>query len=599
MSSDSEFAITDIDATLERFLSDSDEKVLCLHGPWGSGKSHYLKHFTDEYNKNNNPQTRHVFTISMLGITSKAELEKIYYDELCKKIDIKTRMIKFSIKNLANIIKFARKFIPQMPDATDDMVDKLARRIVDAAEKSYIDELQKNSIIIIDDYDRKSTNIKDEEVIGFIYHIKTNNHVVIVMEDNESIESSFRKHAEKIIDLSVIFDPSPSRSLSIAAKSTNLDNDHVKELLENYCNNSKLKNIRIIKKIIKTTKYIYSLMPSLHDTDNMNVIHREILLSAITLSHKIISEHIPHSESLKLYPGTPILSKFTPNPSLETQYNFLSKEYISSQTHKRILEKIILIIYVGTINNDDGKELSKDIQLSIDELIRHTKEINNNEKLKILKENIYRLLHDIIYALNQPIENIAFQIKTDATENMDYLDLLDMVRIINTLSEVQFLNETREIINEFIEKINSDNTYKSKIINQYTNGTLKIDNKEIRDSIENADLESNSERELNAEIMIDIIATRKSQNPLHSQRRFSKNKISNYFNELSGADISWIIRVMTETHNDTSTMLDNARDLAILIKEKINEESNEKRKITNKFTAFHKLFDVNEAAKNT
>jgi len=180
---------------VKQYLQMDTNYALMITGDWGIGKTHYFKHtlkkeisetpvFSDN-DKNYKP-----ILVSLFGIKSVEEIQSEIF--LCLYPFLKNTKIKLS----ATIGKAIVKGILHLKGFGE--YSKYVEEI-DVNKKSLInfEEL----VICFDDLERKSENLKIEELIGYINSLVENENVkILLIANEEKIEdSSYKKLKEKTV----------------------------------------------------------------------------------------------------------------------------------------------------------------------------------------------------------------------------------------------------------------------------------------------------------------------------------------------------------------------------------------------------------------
>ena len=175
-----DMTIDELESRLDNEFSDIYKCVL-IKGEWGIGKTYFLrkKYLCDK---------KHIY-ISLFGLDSIEEIKIEIYSKLNKVLNF--------IKNGINRIKGSSINLP----FTSITIPYLENDIEKAIEKKCKKE---KFIIVIDDLERKSSNIKMEAILGIIESISNikNSLIIVVANENKIIEkekSIYLNFSEKVI----------------------------------------------------------------------------------------------------------------------------------------------------------------------------------------------------------------------------------------------------------------------------------------------------------------------------------------------------------------------------------------------------------------
>lgn len=175
-----DMTIDELESRLDNEFSDIYKCVL-IKGEWGIGKTYFLrkKYLCDK---------KHIY-ISLFGLDSIEEIKIEIYSKLNKVLNF--------IKNGINRIKGSSINLP----FTSITIPYLENDIEKAIEKKCKKE---KFIIVIDDLERKSSNIKMEAILGIIESISNikNSLIIVVANENKITEkekSIYLNFSEKVI----------------------------------------------------------------------------------------------------------------------------------------------------------------------------------------------------------------------------------------------------------------------------------------------------------------------------------------------------------------------------------------------------------------
>ena len=140
----------------------------------------------------------------------------------------------------------------------------------------------KDIIVCFDDFERLSSSMELEEVLGLISELKEQKNCSVVMILNEDElrdnKETLDKYKEKLIDYEFSYDPSPSESLEILQDKLTAFKEYP---LESYLEEHKVNNIRVISRIIHTLNDFSFIQSYIKDTPEVTT---EIVDSIIEIA---------------------------------------------------------------------------------------------------------------------------------------------------------------------------------------------------------------------------------------------------------------------------------------------------------------------------
>ncbi|HEX2899930.1 MAG TPA: hypothetical protein VHS96_09450, partial [Bacteroidia bacterium] len=251
----------ELDAIVNFYLEDGSNTALMITGPWGCGKTYYLKSklvplmSNKEYSKDASMKYRPI-EISLFGPKSieeiKTELFLAWFPPKGKNDKIKIR------------IEFAKIFTKLVLSKAgiSDYYD-----IVSEIPGNKLTPIRENIVICFDDLERMSSSIKIEEITGFINNLVENLdiRVIIIANDDKIPEESYKHLKEKVIGNIIEFSPNLqdafneilSTKFNAFGKYQKFLNDHYDIINEIFFRNSE--NLRTLTYFLTRFREVYSL----------------------------------------------------------------------------------------------------------------------------------------------------------------------------------------------------------------------------------------------------------------------------------------------------------------------------------------------------
>ena len=125
----------------------------------------------------------------------------------------------------------------------------------------------RNQFVCIDDVERRGQKLDVSDVLGLISYLREqrNCKIALILND-EQLESEakrdFDKNLEKVVDLSLAYEPLPSDSVKIAIEGADEQSRYISER----CVSLGITNIRVIKRIMRYVEHIRPLLAA-YDQD--------------------------------------------------------------------------------------------------------------------------------------------------------------------------------------------------------------------------------------------------------------------------------------------------------------------------------------------
>lgn len=470
--------IDELESRLDNEFSDIYKCVL-IKGEWGIGKTYFLrkKYLCDK---------KHIY-ISLFGLDSIEEIKIEIYSKLNKVLNF--------IKNGINRIKGSSINLP----FTSISIPYLENDIEKAIEKKCKKE---KFIIVIDDLERKSSNIKMEAILGIIESISNikNSLIIVVANENKITEkekSIYLNFSEKVIQKIYNVDRYSYTAIDKILKNS-IDAIDIDKELKKIISSATLKifnsdyvnNLRTLEKGLNFVKLLIKHI----NFSELGLTNKQIF-ELITISLAIVIEDIEKKYSNKELKQKESLDKVDILESVLREHkNELSrnimKNYLKENelfSYKYTLIEFIINIYYDFDLNESFQKINnwyKDLHL-----IRTKKEdidnfyLGENELRQRIEEFYSKYVlekNDIIDVNNwlQKLNELYYYAEIiEVEDKFKYEEINEAIDKYLKKSEIledpRYLirrNRLREIRNEEMKKINE--VLISKITNKYYNNCI-------------------------------------------------------------------------------------------------------------------------------
>lgn len=243
-----------IKAQIDRFLQSDTPEVMAIRGAWGVGKTFTWNKYLNEAKHKNRIALDNYSYVSLFGLNSMDDLKlSIFMEVVHKKIIGSERDLEGVKSADKKLFSLSRKSIGLFGGLS------YSKNFWPTIQALSFYSIRK-SIICIDDFERKGKALDAQDIMGLVAFLKEQKQckVVLILND-ESLENialiDYKKYREKVIDIELVFNPSPSECADIA-----LPNDAISIKLKIFIKSLGINNIRIIKKIERLSKIIVSLL---------------------------------------------------------------------------------------------------------------------------------------------------------------------------------------------------------------------------------------------------------------------------------------------------------------------------------------------------
>jgi len=232
---------------IKSFLEREGAGVLCIRGKWGVGKTFTWNETLEAARKSVNAPIAHYSYVSLFGLNSLAALKFAIFENV---VSIQgERPLTADIDSLQSFVESAptqwRKFVgfaKKLPIVSQFTGDEATGTL------SFL--TIRNMIVCIDDLERKGAGLSVSDVLGLASELRERKgcKIVFLLNEEELEEkASFESYLEKVVDVSLLFDPTAAESAAIAKRGA----DGILERTAELCQSLGIRNIRVIKKIDK------------------------------------------------------------------------------------------------------------------------------------------------------------------------------------------------------------------------------------------------------------------------------------------------------------------------------------------------------------
>ncbi|WP_340121175.1 hypothetical protein [Methylobacter svalbardensis] len=266
-----------IKSQIDNFLSNEIPEVMAIKGSWGIGKTYSWNKFLLEAKENNRITLKKYSYVSLFGINSLDAFKYAIFEQIVDRNLIGTE---------ANIETFRNNIVGASTALGKKGLDFFKSRSTTHAIESFAFLSLSNTIICIDDLERKGKSLDIQDVLGLVSLLKEQKQckVVLLLNDGEEGLEAYIKYREKVVDFELEFLPTAEESAKIAFDGTEL-NEYAAEILEECTIKLNIKNIRILKKIERLVKLIIPYLKEYEQEITHQGVHSLTLFSWCYFCH--------------------------------------------------------------------------------------------------------------------------------------------------------------------------------------------------------------------------------------------------------------------------------------------------------------------------
>ncbi|KJV27352.1 NTPase KAP [Aquitalea magnusonii] len=230
-----------IKAHLVRLLGEADNSVIALSGKWGTGKTHLWNEVKNESSDN---KVKKALYVSLFGQSSIDQVKRKLIESAIPVVESNRGTFDWLTQIFRGGVKVGSEHYKALAALNDLNLLLMAPVML------------RNSVIVLDDIERKHEKLGIDEVLGFIdeYSNQYDSRFVLVLNDdqlaNQELWKTFR---EKVIDQELKLVTTPEEAFAIAIQ---LTPSPYTDALKRASIPCQLTNIRILGKIIKAANHI-------------------------------------------------------------------------------------------------------------------------------------------------------------------------------------------------------------------------------------------------------------------------------------------------------------------------------------------------------
>lgn len=267
-----------IKSQIDKFLSNETPEVMAIKGSWGIGKTYSWNKFLLEAKENSRITLKKYSYVSLFGINSLDAFKYAIFEHVVDRNLIGTE---------ANIGTFKDNIVGASTALGKKGLDFFKSRSTTHAIESLAFLSISNTIICIDDLERKGKGLDIKDVLGLVSLLKEQKKckVVLLLNDGEEGVEDYIKYREKVIDFELEFSPTAEESAEIAFDGTEL-NEYAVEVLKESTVKLNIRNIRILNKIERLVKLVIHDLDGYEQEITHQVVHSLTLFSWCYYCHK-------------------------------------------------------------------------------------------------------------------------------------------------------------------------------------------------------------------------------------------------------------------------------------------------------------------------
>jgi hypothetical protein len=240
---------------IQNFLANDYPQVMAIKGKWGTGKTYTWKKLLKDIGKSSELFYKKYSYVSLFGVQS---IDDIYSSIFIKTMDSSNVIDNPTLKGLW-------KNVLSLKDGRGESLSLIGKMKNFTSFNEYYKNAAslavRETIVCIDDLERRSYGIKLKDLMGLVSQLKEQRNCKVMLILNEDVlsgsdQEDFRLFAEKVIDVQLLFDPKPEECIEIVINKDKWYYNQVNEIAREL----NIKNIRLLQRIKfvldKVNKYL-------------------------------------------------------------------------------------------------------------------------------------------------------------------------------------------------------------------------------------------------------------------------------------------------------------------------------------------------------
>ncbi|CAH1091327.1 KAP family NTPase [Candidatus Nitrotoga sp. 1052] len=424
------------------FLSSDQPEVMAIKGEWGVGKTFSWKKFLKEASSTNKVKLERYSYVSLFGINTLEAFKYTIFENVVKREIIGTEASIETFKNnTASLIEsLSRHSFSLFKGAP------IVKTFSPAIETISFLSLN-NTLICIDDLERKGKSLEIKDVLGLVSLLKEQKKckVVLLLNDEEGGLKDYEKYREKVIDIELAFAPNPEECASIAYSEQTPNHSRLRELTTSLG----IRNIRILKKIERLATLSLHLTEGFEPEIADQVLH-SLVLYAWSYFCSNSNEEIPPLEFItsKGYALLGIGDEEISEPQKKWQTTLQAYNYQLTDELDLLLAEAVK---TGYFVEEDFKEKAS---------------TKNQQIIASKSENSFsdawRLYHDTFNDNGDEVINGLYE---SFKKNCKYITPLNLNGTVSLFRELGEAHKASEIIDLYIE----NRKYEAELFNMKEN----------------------------------------------------------------------------------------------------------------------------------
>ncbi len=271
--------VENLEKRLVNLIETEKPCAIALTGEWGVGKTHLWNEIRDNNGKSFSGK-KYAY-VSLFGLDSLASLKSAIAIEVHKSVGVSDSIWK------KDILKPTKKFLSSLTGSSIGTTSdvriglNLGNNIITSVVFSHL----KNTLVCLDDIERKSDSLPMSEILGLINYLRNERkcQILMITHDEESEDKEyFDKNKEKVFDEVLILDD----SLSIIKRE--ISDVETFPIYEKFYQNMDVRNLRFYQRVQKVYQEIIKYSSSLSKLSKEEILRQILIIKLVNDIPKVL-----------------------------------------------------------------------------------------------------------------------------------------------------------------------------------------------------------------------------------------------------------------------------------------------------------------------
>lgn len=281
-------SLTNLEKKLVKLIETEKPCAIALTGKWGVGKTHLWNEIRDNNGKSFSGK-KYAY-VSLFGLDSLASLKSAIAIEVHKSVGVSDSIWK------KDILKPTKKFLSSLTGssigtASDVRIGlNLGNNIITSVVFSHL----KNTLVCLDDIERKSDSLPMSEILGLINYLRNERkcQILMITHDEETEDKEyFDKNKEKVFDEVLILDD----SLSIIKRE--ISDVETFPIYEKFYQTMDVRNLRFYQRVQKIYHEIIKHSSSLSKLSKEEILRQILIIKLVNDIPKVLDVDMKELET--------------------------------------------------------------------------------------------------------------------------------------------------------------------------------------------------------------------------------------------------------------------------------------------------------------